>query len=87
MIRGRRRGLRLWTRFNRFRLRNVYESLAPAQLDDTLLNYFLFEELAMRRFHAIKLARRTPAMARAFLMAYTRLYYHRLQRALASRRF
>lgn len=87
MIRGRRRGLRLWTRFNRFRLRSAYESLAPAQLDDTLLNYFLFEELAMRRFHAIKLARRTPAMARAFLMAYTRLYYHRLQRALASRRF
>lgn len=87
MIRGRRRGLRLWTRFDRFRLRNAYESLAPAPLDDMLLNYFLCEELAMRRFHATRLARRTPAATRAFVMAYTHLYYHRLQRALPAQRF
>lgn len=87
MIRGRRRGLRIWTGFDRFRLREAYESLAPGQLDDTLLNYFLCEELAMRRFHATKLARRTPAMARAVVMTYTRLYYHRLQRALATQWF
>lgn len=87
MIRGRRRGLRLWTEFDRFRLRESYESIAPAKLDSTLLNYFLCEELAMRRFHATKLARRMPAAARVFVMAYTRLYYHQLQRALAAQRF
>lgn len=87
MIRGRRSGLRLWTGFDRFRLRKAYESLAPAQLDDTLLNYFLCEELAMRKFHAIKLARRMPGVARAFVISYTRIYYHRLQRALAAQRF
>jgi hypothetical protein len=87
MIRGRRRGLRLWTEFDRFGLRESYESIAPAKLDSTLLNYFLCEELAMRRFHATKLARRMPAAARAFVMAYTRLYYHQLRRALASQRF
>jgi hypothetical protein len=87
MIRGRRRGLRLWTEFDRFRLREAYEKLAPAKLDGTLLNYFLREELAMRRFHATKLARRMPAATRAFVTAYTRLYYHRLQRGLAAQRF
>jgi hypothetical protein len=84
MIRGRRRGLRPWTEFDRFRLRASYEDLAPAKLDDTLLNYFLCEELAMRRFHATKLARRMRGAMRAFVMAYTRVYYHQLQRALAS---
>jgi hypothetical protein len=87
MIRGRRRGLRLWTGFDRFRLRDTYESLAPAKFDDMLLNYFLSEELAKRRFHATRLARRAPAMVRACVMAYTRLYYHRLQRALVAQRF
>lgn len=87
MIRGRRSGLRLWTAFDRFRLRAAYEKLAPAKLDDTLLNYFLHEELAMRRFHATKLARRASAAARALVMAYTHLYYHRLQHALATQRF
>lgn len=87
MIRGRRSGLRLWTRFDRHRLRAAYESLAPARLDDTLLNYFLDEELAMRRFHAVKLARRAPAATRAFVMAYTRFYYHRLQQVLRTQLF
>lgn len=87
MIRGRRRGPRLWTGFDRFRLREAYERHAPAKLDDTLLNYFLREELVMRRFHATRLARRTPAVARAFVTAYTRLYYHRLQRAVVAQRF
>lgn len=87
MIRGRRRGLRLWTEFDRFGLRESYESIAPAKLDSTLLNYFLCEELAMRRFHATKLARRMPAAVRVFVMAYTRLYYHQLQRALVAQRF
>lgn len=87
MIRGRRSGLRLWTGFDRFRLRASYEKLAPAKLDDRLLNYFLHEELAKRRFHAVRLARRTRAMARVFVMAYTHLYYQRLLRALASQRF
>lgn len=87
MIRGRRRGLRLWTGFDRFRLRESYERLAPAELDDALLNYFLREELAMRQFHATKLARRMGGAARAFVMAYTRLYYHQLQRAVVSQQF
>ena len=87
MIRGRRKGPHLWTGFDRFRLRDSYESLAPAKLDSTLLNYFLLEELAMRRFHATKLARRMPLAARPFVMAYTGIYYHRLRRALTSRRF
>jgi hypothetical protein len=87
MIRGRRRGPRLWTGFDRFRLRESYEMLAPAKLDSMLLNYFLSEELAMRRFHATKLARRMPVVARTFVMAYTRVYYHRLQHALSSQRF
>lgn len=87
MIRGRRRGPRLWTEFDRFGLRESYESIAPAKLDSTLLNYFLCEELAMRRFHATKLTRRMPAAVRVFVMAYTRLYYHQLQRALVAQRF
>lgn len=87
MIRGRRSGPRAWTAFDRFRLREAYEALAPALLDDMLLNYFLGEELAMRRFHATKLARRMPAATRPFVMAYTRFYYHQLQRTLATQQF
>lgn len=87
MIRGRRSGPRAWTAFDRFRLREAYEALAPAKLDDTLLNYFLDEELAKRRFHATKLARRMPPATRPFVMAYTRFYYQRLQRALAPLQF
>jgi hypothetical protein len=87
MIRGRRSGLRPWTAFDRFRLREAYEKLAPAELDDTLLNYFLHEELAKRRFHATRFARRAPIAARAFVTAYTRLYYHQLQRGLATQHF
>lgn len=87
MLRGRRGGPRPWTRFDRFRLREAYEAHAPARLDATLLNYFLDEELAMRRFHAVKLARRLPAASRLPVMAYTRFYYHRFQRALACQRF
>lgn len=87
MIRGRRSGARYWTAFDRFQLRAAYETLAPFKLDNELLNYFLFEELAMRRFHALKLARRAPLAARPFMLAYTRFYYSRLQRALAFQRF
>ena len=87
MIRGRRGGPRLWTGFDRFRLREAYEMRAPAKLDDLLLNYFLSERLAMRRFHATKAARRMPFVARVFVMAYTRLYYRQLQRELESLRF
>lgn len=87
MIRGRRSGARYWTAFDRFQLRAAYETLAPFKLDNELLNYFLFEELAMRRFHALKLARRMPLAARPFMLAYTRFYYSRLQRALAFQRF
>lgn len=87
MIRGRRSGPRPWTGFDRFRLLVAYEALAPAKLDRTLLNYFLHEELAMRRFHSIKLARRMRAASRPFVMAYTRFYYHQLRRALASQHF
>ena len=87
MIRGRRSGPRPWTGFDRFRLLAAYEALAPARLDRTLLNYFLHEELAMRRFHAIKLAKRMPAAGRPFVMAYTWFFYHRLRRALAFQQF
>jgi hypothetical protein len=87
MIRGRRSGLRPWTGFDRFRLRESYESLAPAALDGPLLNWFLLEELAKRRFHATKLARRMPGAVRAFVMPYTRLYYHQLKRVLATQYF
>ncbi len=87
MIRGRHRGLRLWVGFDRFRLRKAYETRAPSKLDDTLLNYFLHERLAMRRFHATEAARRMPFATRACMMAYTRLYYRQLQRALVSLHF
>jgi hypothetical protein len=87
MIRGRRSGPRPWTGFDRFRLLADYETLAPAKLDRALLNYFLHEELAMRRFHAVKLARRMPPAVRPFVMTYTRFYYHQLRRALAFQLF
>lgn len=87
MIRGRRRGPRTWTDFDRFRLLAAYESQAPAKLDVQLLNYFLYEQLAMRRFHAMRSARRMPAASRPFAVAYARFYYHWLRRALASQRF
>lgn len=87
MIRGRRSGPRPWTGFDRFRLLAAYEALAPARLDRTLLNYFLHEELAMRRFHATKLARRVPAASRPFVMAYTWFYYRQLRGALALQQF
>lgn len=87
MIRGRRSGPRPWTGFDRFRLLAAYEALAPARLDRMLLNYFLHEELAMRRFHAIKLARRVPATWRPFVLAYTRFYYRHFRRALVLQQF
>ncbi|HEX7323837.1 MAG TPA: hypothetical protein VF292_00600 [Rhodanobacteraceae bacterium] len=87
MLRGRRGGPRAWTRFDRGRLLAAYESLAPASLDKPLLNYFLRERLAMRRFHALRSARRLRPVARVFAVAYTRLCYRQLQRALRSRPF
>lgn len=87
MIRGRRGGPRVWTLFDRFRLLAAYETLAPFKLDRALLNYFLDEQLAKRRFHATRLARRMPPTTRPFVMAYTFVCYHRLQRALSALRF
>lgn len=87
MIRGRRSGPRYWTTFDRSRLLAVYETLAPFKLDKALLNYFLDEQLAKRRFYAMASARSMSGARRAFGIAYTRLYYYRLQRALSSRRF
>jgi len=52
-----------------------------------LLNYFLDEQSAKRRFYATASACNMPAARRAFDTAYTRLYYHLFTRALASRRF
>lgn len=87
MIRGRRSGPWYWTAFDRSRLLAAYEAPAPFKLDKVLLNYFLDEQLAKRRFYAMVSARGVPGARRAFGIAYTRLYYHVLGRALASRRF
>lgn len=87
MLPGRRRGPRVWTHFDRFALLDAYAANAPAKPDRPLLDWFLAEELAKRRFHAMKLARRLPAAARMPGVAYTALYYARLRRALASLRF
>ncbi|MGH8160841.1 MAG: hypothetical protein ACRESR_01565 [Gammaproteobacteria bacterium] len=86
MLRGRRSVPMPWLGFDRFRLLAAYETSAPARLDRRLLNYFLDEELAMRRFHAMQSAHRMPTAARPFAIAYTRFYCRRLQHALASRR-
>lgn len=87
MIRGRRRGPRPWTGFDRFRLLAEYETFAPVKLDKQLLNYFLLERLAMRRFHALGSARRMRRTVRPLGIGYTRLCYRWLDRALASQRF
>jgi len=87
MIRGRRSGPRYWTAFDRFKLLAAYEAAAPCNLDRALLNYFLDEQSAKRRFYATASACNMPAARRAFDTAYTRLYYHLFTRALASRRF
>lgn len=87
MLRGRRSVPMPWLGFDRFQLLAAYEASAPARLDQRLLNYFLDEELAMRQFHALRSARRMSPAARPFAIAYTRFYCHRLQHALASRRF
>lgn len=87
MIRGRRSGPRYWTAFDRFQLLSVYETLAPFKLDSGLLNYFLDEQLAKRRFYAMASACNPPRARRVFDIAYTRLYYHQLQRTLVAQRF
>lgn len=87
MIKGRRRGLLPWTGFDRFGLLSTYDSLAPATLDRRLLNYFLYEQLAKRRFYAMRTTERISAPGRVFVRAYTKLYYRRLWRALATQRF
>ncbi|MGH8182519.1 MAG: hypothetical protein ACREPH_02540 [Rhodanobacteraceae bacterium] len=87
MIRGRRGIPRPWTRFDRFHLLAAYEASAPMKLDRPLLNYFLDETLAMRRFHALRSARRMPATSRPVGAAYTRFYYQRLRHALVSLQF
>lgn len=87
MLPGRRRGPRVWTGFDRFRLLQDYEAGAPGKLHRQLLNWFLAEELAKRRFHALKLARRMPATRRLLGVAYTRVYYRWLRRARVSRQF
>lgn len=87
MLPGRRRGPRTWAGFDRFRLLGEYEALAPARLDRPLLNYFLDEKLAMRRFHALRSAHRAAFAVRPIGVAYTRFYYQRMQRALALQHF
>lgn len=87
MIRGRRSGPWPWTNFDRFGLLATYESFTHAKLDRRLLNYFLAERLAMRRCHAMRSVRRILTVSRPLGVAYTRFYYHRLRRALASRQF
>lgn len=87
MLRGRRGIPRPSTGFDRYRLLAAYEASAPARLDRPLLNYFLAERLAMRRFHAMRSVRRMSTASRPFAVAYTWLYYQRLRRALASMRF
>ncbi len=85
MIRGRRRGPRPWTDFDRFRLLSTYEETAPANLDRKLLNYFLHEQLAKRRFYAMRKTR--PAPLRFFSDAYTRIYYRQLRRTISGQQF
>lgn len=87
MIKGRRGGLRPWTDFDRFRLLSSYESLAPAKLDRKLLNHFLYEQLAKRKFYATRalLHMRTPT--RTFVRHYTNLYYRQLLRSLEAQQF
>lgn len=87
MLPGRRHGPRVWTDFDRFRLLQAYEADAPGKLDRPLLDWFLAEELAKRRFHAIRLANRLPAARRVVGVAYTRVYYRWLRRALAFQQF
>ncbi|MGH8117423.1 MAG: hypothetical protein ACREPJ_08985 [Rhodanobacteraceae bacterium] len=87
MLPGRRSGPRAWTRFDRCRLLAEYEAAAPAKLDRQLLNWFLAEELAKRRYYALQSAQRMPAAGRPFGVAYTALYYHGLRRAIAAQRF
>lgn len=87
MLPGRRRGPRIWAGFDRLALLADYEALAPARLDRPLLNYFLDEKMAMRRFHALRSARHAALALRPFALAYTRLYYRRMQRALARQHF
>lgn len=87
MLPGRRGGPSAWADFDRFRLLADYEALAPARLDRPLLNYFLREKMAMRRFHALRSARRITPAVRPFAIAYTRLYYRRMQHALALQHF
>ncbi|HEY3520629.1 MAG TPA: hypothetical protein VGK80_06255 [Rhodanobacteraceae bacterium] len=87
MIKGRLRGFRPWTDFDRFALLSSYESLAPARLDRSLLNYFLHEQLAKRRFHAMQAARRMRLPVRALGRHYTDLYYRGLRRSLGSQEF
>jgi hypothetical protein len=87
MIRGRLRSFRPWTDFDRFGLLATYESLAPARLDRKLLNYFLHEQLAKRRFHALRALRRTRVPVRILGRPYTDLYYRGLRRSLGSQEF
>ncbi|TAN08581.1 MAG: hypothetical protein EPN36_00095 [Rhodanobacteraceae bacterium] len=87
MLRGRRGTLQPWTGFDRFRLLAAYEDSAPARLDRRLLDFFLDERLAMRRFHAMRSVHRMPAASRPLGAAYTWLYYQRLQHARASLSF
>lgn len=87
MIRGRRGGLRPWTGFDRFGLLSVYEDSAAAKLDRKLLNYFLHEQLAKRRFYAMKGMQRLRAPARILGRHYTNWYYRRLRRSLESQKF
>lgn len=87
MLPGRRSGPRAWTAFDHLQLLAEYEALAPARLDRLLLNYFLNEKMAMRRFHALRSARRGVPVVRPLAVAYTRLYYRRMQRPLARQLF
>lgn len=87
MLPGRRMGPHAWTGFDRFRLLADYEAMAPARLDRPLLNYFLRERMAMRRFRALRSAHRGAIAARPFAVAYTRLYYLRMQHALGLQHF
>ena len=65
-----------------FKHNGVYDQKGLAQL-----NYFLREQLAKRRFHAMQATRHMRAPIRILGRQYTDLYYRGLRRSLGSQEF
>ena len=84
---GKGGSLKMWRNFDADELLSTYEKSSSRALDKTLLNYFLRETIAMRRFFAEKALRTMHGARRIFGRSYLSAYFLQLEKWATSHEF